>query len=57
MVFICVFRVFLLHLWVFLSKNPPPPLPPPKKKWSNCCLLRVRKDWKFLENMQKWLAM
>ena len=30
MVFICVFRVFLLHLWVFLSKNPPP-FPPPKK--------------------------
>ena len=29
----------------------------PKNKWSNCCLLRVGKDWKFLENMQNyWLC-
>ena len=45
-----VFRVFMLHLWEFLSRKPPP------KKWSNCCLLRIRKDWKTLENTQKWRA-
>ena len=57
-----VFRVFMLHLLGFLSKKPPttplpPPPSPPQKKWSNCCLLRVRKDWKILKNTQKWLAM
>ena len=40
---------FVALMGVFLKENPP-------KKWSNCCLLRVRKDWKFLENTQKWLA-
>ena len=30
---------------------------PKKNKWSHCCLLRVRVDWKFLENMQNsWLC-
>ena len=24
----------------------------PKNSWRNCCLLRVREDWKFLENTQ-----
>ena len=29
----------------------------PKNKWSNCCLLTVREDYKFLENMQNgWLC-
>ena len=51
-----VFRVFMLHLWEFLSRKPPPPKKK-KKKWSNCCLLRIRKDWKTLENKQKWRAM
>ena len=41
---------FVALMGVFIKENPP-------KKWSNCCLLRVRKDWKFLENAQKWLAM
>ena len=46
-----VFHVFMLHFWGFLSKKTPP------KKWSNYSLLRVRKDWKILENTQKWIAM
>ena len=48
-----VFRVFMLHE-VFYLRNP---LQKKQKTVEYCCLLRVRKDWKILENAQKWLAM
>ena len=48
----CSFCVFMLHSWGFL-----PMINQKKNKWSHCCLLRVRVDWKFLENMQNsWLC-
>ena len=62
--YICVVHLCVVCVYVALmgglSKKPPPPPPQKKiknKKWSNCCLIRVRKDWKFLENTQKCLAM
>ena len=46
-----VLRVYVaLMADFYLRKNP-------KSKWSNCCFLRVRENWKSLENTQNhWLC-
>ena len=47
----CVLRVYVALIRNFYLRKLK------KNMWSNCCLWRVRRDWKFLENTQNgWLC-